>query len=743
MTQESDFPQDPAQKNAYVQEQLAKRLGISQQAAAGVIARLWKETPLEPIDQDPRSRLDNTGQVNPNVPGGTGYGQWTADRRSGPTGYDTYAKQFGLDPHSHTASLEYLINDLQTNYPDLVKELQGAKSWQEAQATMNGYESGTAPRGKAMPGAPQGQGFEDWQKGMGVKGQGEGESTPPSPPEVPQVTTPSPTQSFSDWQKEMGVGAQPQAAQPAVAPAPTPQGPVVNQPQSGPTGILANTGAALVQGGEQGLNLLTNPAQAILHPAAAMGTAAYNYLAPKLGGQALSPEQMEDLLGPQPGQPGTLLKQGAQAAIGAPSAEGVPAQNIVEQGIRTAVPALMTGAMGGPRAALTAGEAALGGQALTSQVPPQYQPGAEAAADLALGAGGQQIGGNKLGLNPRTVQTVQQSEAAGGPKMRLAQMSEDNGAKAKDLADHAAETTQQVKDFTKAFTKQAGLETESADSDWGQKLLNVAKNRLNTVATRTGIPETPELHNDIGGAEAAFYNTAEAADPKIAAQGRKMVDNVLAKFGKNNGITGQDYQDMTNSSSELSTFANTGGQLGILARGLRKAINDQLERSASPEDAAEVRAARTQYGVAKRLEPILDNTSGVLDPQRVAGKFAGDNSDLGKIAAAGKLLPRVAPAGGAKVPGKGIANKLFNNVPAYMAEGAAGAAALYTHPIYSGAAIGLGLLGKGAAVGRNAYLQSDMARNAAMRQALQKGPPNPYINYLLPGVAASQGVQPR
>jgi len=200
-----------------------------------------------------------------------------------------------------------------------------------------------------------------------------------------------------------------------------------------------------------------------------------------------------------------------------------------------------------------------------------------------------------------------------------------------------------------------------------------------------------------------------------------------------------------------------GGQIGDLARNLLDALNNQLERGAKPEDVQEIRDARRQYATAKRLEPMVNDTTGLLDPTRVAREFGGDQGDMGAIARSGGLLPKPGVTGGVAAPAATMSDliRTAGNRAALGALSGSGliafhdqalglAHAMATNPALMAAAGGaatLGLLYRSAARAADAYRNRPAAQRAMITRAAMglQGPPG--VNMLLPGVAGSEATR--
>lgn len=118
-------------KKLIYREKLQKDLGISREAAAGVIGNINYESGMEGINEK-----------NPLIPGsrgGFGWAQWTGDRRDQ---FEGYSKSHGLDPKSDEANYGFLVEELRSKYPDVLAQLKkgGITAAEAAEIVAHGYE---------------------------------------------------------------------------------------------------------------------------------------------------------------------------------------------------------------------------------------------------------------------------------------------------------------------------------------------------------------------------------------------------------------------------------------------------------------------------------------------------------------------------------------------------------------------------------------------------------------------------
>lgn len=792
---DKDFPTDQGELANYITANLSHDLGISPGAAWGIVQRLNHESGLVAGRQETDASKASVG--NQAGLGGKGWAQWTGPRRQD---FIAATKDNG-GVMSPAANYQYLLADLKQNHPGLVSALQDPNiTPQKAnQIFSQGYEGGKGPYAAkqfqpvqiasngpvAMPGAAApGPGMDDLfaEHAQALPNTLSAPAPALAPVQAPTNAQPAPSGGVDDLFTEH----QPESANAQPAPAVAAPAPSADNPNEG-KGVVAavpqgSVGNDVRVGAGQGMGNLTNIAldpvgNLLLKPAVGLGTLAYNHIAPLFGGSPLAPATVQRLMteagntGPfQMTRPAVATPETSTAAAMDRSAMNLTGGNpdlpVAVPGLRTAlgaaIPGMAAGALAGP-GAFTGGAMGAAGAGAANLAPmiarPEDEPGVATLLGAAGGAGtGRMLNPSELPIRQYTAQTAQEGANAGAPQLRPGQLTTDIAAKKADLRDNVDATNQQVQDFTKAVTKQAGLPADEANSAWVDKLYDTAGKRLDTVATKTGVSVSPDFVDDVQAVKSAFDKTAQAADPTIAAQGKRLVDNLLTPFSKGNGqITGKDYQDLTAKKSELKTYARQGGQIGQLAQGLLDALNNQLERGAAPEDVQEIRDARQQYRTAARLEPMVNDTTGLLDPTRVAREFGGDQGDMGSIARTGGLLPKPGVTGGISAPGMSVADmaRKIGNRAAMGALSGSGLIAAHdqvgallhaisANPLLMTAAgtLGVGsLLGKGAANMIRAYQNRPAAQQAQIARAAAglQGPPG--VNMLLPGIAGSETNQ--
>lgn len=132
---------------------------------------------------------------------------------------------------------------------------------------------------------------------------------------------------------------------------------------------------------------------------------------------------------------------------------------------------------------------------------------------------------------------------------------------------------------------------------------------------------------------------------------RRQLDNIVDKAADNGGrLDGRAYQSIRTGLNQLSMGADQ--TRGHVARQIREAMEDALERSANPQDLEALRHARIQYRRLKQIEPAVStDEAGNISPSKLAntigakrnasqGKYGRGDQELVELAKAGKqILP--------------------------------------------------------------------------------------------------------
>ena len=760
MIQDSDFPTDPKELPAFYAAHIARETGVPFNAALGIVQRLQAESGSN------FSQLQEHKPVVPGSRGGAGIAMWTGPRRT-----DAESATSGIGGiKSPSANLAYLVADLKQNYQPLLQALQDPKmTTQEAyNAFTQGYEYNKGPyAGKGAKPVQLAKGPDP----LDFETQAEAPAQPtqttsisPTAPVTPSTpTTPAtvaPTKPSGDPLDFENTAPAPSSPAATSVPTPSPDNPTEGKGAAAtPTGpqpsLMHDIGAGLVQGGRGVINAITNPSQMVIGPLARVGAAGYNLLAPHIGLPQMTPEQMADINGTgaenggvNTGTPGQLVTKAVGGAMGAPQPEEVPAAMPM---VRNAVANGFAGtALGGPAigAASAVGTPVI--ETASSLVPPQYQPAAEDLMALPLFGGMTSMIRPKVPeINPLVAKNAQASEAAGGPAYRTGQLASNPDVVKADLRNNVDATNNQIQQLTQAFTEKAGLKSDVADQKWATTLRKDAGDKLNTYAAKTGVDLDTQLGQKIQDIATTLKDPTTGATSAELKDGTERIQSILDAFKNGNGrLDGKAYQNLTRAAAGLTQDEKKSGPVGEVARSLRGAIDDALSRSSAPEDVAGIRSARNQYRISRASEDVVDNATGLINPQKLYREFQNEPGDIGDIARAARSLPPTTATGGVRAPGMRLPHALALTVGSPLAALEAHnlltqyGGMLAEHP-YLSALGALGAAGTAAAAGARkvgaAYMNRPDQQRAMIARAAMGAPPPPAANMLLPGVLGTQG----
>jgi hypothetical protein len=162
---------------------------------------------------------------------------------------------------------------------------------------------------------------------------------------------------------------------------------------------------------------------------------------------------------------------------------------------------------------------------------------------------------------------------------------------------------------------------------------------MNDVASRTNIAIDPTALNELANTNTMAGEVGLDVGQSSAV--RAQIDKIIDIASQNNGaIPGNVYQNLTKRGESLDVLqGNRSTTTGQLGGQIRDTLDDAFQRSASPEDAAALQQARTQYKALKTVEPLTmrADTPGGATPS------TGDVSPaalLGRVSQQYKNAPR-------------------------------------------------------------------------------------------------------
>ena len=451
---------------------------------------------------------------------------------------------------------------------------------------------------------------------------------------------------------------------------------------------------------------------------------------------------------------GSFFSGTAGRAVAAANGAPAVAMNPLLRGASLATRGAATGAAG---AAISSN---LSDQPLSEQV----KQGAEAGGVVSVGApalfGAARAGVNRLlgagSVSPETAQLAQVAQSYGIP-IRPGQLTESPGVRFADSTlsrtpgmGYGGEAAKQATAFNSAV---AGTMGETADKIT-PSVMTAAKQRigaaLDSVAANTTIQQDQPFIGDL-------THIAQEAQGVLADSEMKplqtQMQNVLGKFDGSGAMAGDAYQALTRTGAPLDRLMNSSdSNLRYYAGLVRDALDDAMERSASPDVLDQLRQARSQYKAMKTIEPLVEkSTTGDVSPaglmQAVRSSYGGmaygGGGPLGDLARVGQRFLKEPPSSGTaeRLQAGENVGKVKDTIGTLGALGAAalGAdkAAPYLAPYVSPEMIlpTLASMGGGFAAGRAAssVLRSPAVANMLVQRALGA---QPAANPLLAGISA-------
>ena len=247
------------------------------------------------------------------------------------------------------------------------------------------------------------------------------------------------------------------------------------------------------------------------------------------------------------------------------------------------------------------------------------------------------------GVNPTAGQVT------GSRGLRFAE-SELGGGVARNLADD------QARAFTEAAMSRAGQQGIATPQ-------NMAANadRLGTgfeaISARNAINSDPQFAQGIGRVLNEYDRVLPSAQRQIVGN---MADDIIASATNNGGtIPGPIYQSTRSRLGRMAQSArNNDPEFANALRGLRNTLDDAMTRSVRPEDAAEWKTLRREYGNMRTLERAATGAGenaaeGMISPAKLRqaattgrhGQYARGTGDLDELARAGQILSPLPDSG--------------------------------------------------------------------------------------------------
>lgn len=132
------------------------------------------------------------------------------------------------------------------------------------------------------------------------------------------------------------------------------------------------------------------------------------------------------------------------------------------------------------------------------------------------------------------------------------------------------------------------------------------------------------------------------------------IDSLISKADETGTISGKAYKSFD---SNLGKIIKTGGEKAYALGELRDTVRGAMDRSISPEDAAEWARIRKQYAVGKTIEPLVAKTKdGIIPPSQLMGRMTADKmgktrmaqnraGEMGRLARLGQYMKEAPDSG--------------------------------------------------------------------------------------------------
>jgi hypothetical protein len=385
-----------------------------------------------------------------------------------------------------------------------------------------------------------------------------------------------------------------------------------------------------------------------------------------------------------------------------------------------------------------AGANALTHSASNQSLLDDLKSGAElgAAGGVALrGAGNLLL--SRGGINQNVAQLAAAARDKFGINIRPGQISSapamnflDSVVNKLPMSGGAAANDAQQAAFNRAVSNTFGEDADRITPD----VMDAARKRLGqtfqSVANRVpNIPLDQSLINDL---VSTGRDAQQVLQPQELAPLKGQLINIANAYGKNGGITGDQYLALTRTNAPLDRLMrDDNANISFYARQIREALDDSMQRGATPDVASDLATARAQYHALKTVEQVAAKaTTGDVSPALLLGAVRnnygnvayGGGGDLAELGRIGQRFLKPPPSSGT-AERSGIMNLLARAKEplaalAGVGGAAAGAATMGVSPFVTGGAYAAGvpLLG--------ALSRSKVLANRMIESGLRGGGPS-------------------
>lgn len=326
-----------------------------------------------------------------------------------------------------------------------------------------------------------------------------------------------------------------------------------------------------------------------------------------------------------------------------------------------------------------------------------------------MGAGGRAILGNPI--SDETANLAQMAQDKYGIPLRASQITNSPTLRTLDsVAGVGASDAAQKAAFNRGLAQTVGEDAPALT----KPVMAAAKARIGQVfedvANRTTITADNQFLNDL----AMIENDAKDGPAERIARNR--VDDVF-NLVKSGTINGPDYLALTRQGGVIDrAVQSSNADVAEIGRKIRGALDDALERSASPNDVGALSTARQQWKAMATLEPLAAKAGpdGLIEPSAVLPRVASNYAtyayngttpaDLGNLAEIGTTFLKQPWGGYSKAGG------FIKGAGGLALEGTAAGLVAHNPELAGVVAVGAPAAAMGAAKAGNAVLNSAPAQ---------------------------------
>jgi hypothetical protein len=216
---------------------------------------------------------------------------------------------------------------------------------------------------------------------------------------------------------------------------------------------------------------------------------------------------------------------------------------------------------------------------------------------------------------------------------------EDSEMIGRHFTGYAKNSAEQSTAFTRAVAKTFGEDADKLTPEVMQGAKDRIGGAMNDVAKRTTIHDIAPLQAQL---DQIVKDAAQVLPEGEVTPLQKQVENIRSAI-RDGALSGETYQALTRKNSPLDIASNSANpNIRHYAQAVHEALDDALEKSASPEDVAALTQARWQYKNLMTVKNLAAkaNVEGEINPRLLAGAvgtsfknraFAGAG-DLGELA---------------------------------------------------------------------------------------------------------------